>query len=117
MRPQNRSGATDQTNGVHFRGVSVVSLETIRMSRPKKILTGRYSRINEVFLRVRAGRHADSRHVFYVAMLANDTYEAYEAAIQDIEVSAPTYRTGPINGHMEMLYARRNGWIVDYEDG
>ncbi len=87
------------------------------MSRPKKTLTGRYSRINEVFLRVRAGRQADPRHVFYMAMLANDTYEAYEAAIQDIEVSVPTYRTGPINGHTEMLYARRNGWIVDHEGG
>lgn len=87
------------------------------MSRHKKILSGRYTRINEVFLRERAGRRNDPRHVFYVAMLTNNTYETYEAAIRGIVVSVATYRTGPVNGHMEMLYARRNGWIVDNGDG
>ena len=86
------------------------------MASRKKSLTGGYSRINEAFLRQRASRHDDPRHVFYVAMLANDTYEKYEATVGGIEVFVSTYSKGPINGHMEMLYARRSGWIVD-DDG
>jgi|KBSMisStandDraft_5_1062788.scaffolds.fasta_scaffold280979_2 hypothetical protein len=76
-------------------------------------LTGRYVRLDEAFLREKANRNDDPRNVFYKAMLANDTYEAYSAAVQGIEVSVETYRTGPINGRMEILYARRSSWIAD----
>ncbi len=83
------------------------------MAPRKKVLIGRYTRSNEAFLRQRAERRDDPRHVFYVAMLANDTYEAYEAEVEGIQVVVPKRHKGPINGHMEMLYARRIGWIVD----
>ena len=83
------------------------------MAARRKILTGRYTRVNEAFLRQRANRRDDPRHVFYAAMLANETYESYEAAVRGIEVVVPTYKKGPITGHMEMLYARNSGWIVD----
>jgi len=29
------------------------------------------------------------------------------------EVSVAAYKTGTINGRMEILYARRRGWIAD----
>ena len=83
------------------------------MAPRKVVLVGRYTRVNEAFLRKRANRQDDPRYVFYIAMLANDTYEAYEAAVQGMAVVVPTYRKGPINGHMEMLYARRSRWIAD----
>ena len=83
------------------------------MAPRKKLLTGKYTCVNAAFLQQRANRRDDPRHVFYVAMLANDTYESYEAAVRGIDVSVPAYKKGPINGHMEMLYARNNGWIVD----
>lgn len=70
-------------------------------------------RSNEAFLRQRASRLDDPRHVFYMAMLGNDTHEAYEAAVGRVQVFIPDYKKGPISGRMEMLYARRNGWIVD----
>ena len=41
------------------------------------ILAGRYCVLNESFLRERAERTFDPRHVFYEAMLSNETYEAY----------------------------------------
>jgi hypothetical protein len=70
-------------------------------------------RSNEAFLRQRASRRDDPRHVFYVAMLSNDTHEAYEATVGRMQVIIPDYKKGPISGRMEMLYARRSGWIVD----
>jgi hypothetical protein len=68
--------------------------------------------LDEAFLREKANRN-DPRNVFYKAMLANDTYEGYTAQVRGIEVSVETYRTSPINGRMEILYARRSGWITD----
>jgi hypothetical protein len=58
------------------------------MAPPMKVLVGRYTRVNAAFLRKRAGRRDDPRHVFYAAMLADDTYESYEAAVRGIEVVA-----------------------------
>jgi hypothetical protein len=46
-------------------------------------------------------------------MLSNDTHEAYEAMVGRMQVIIPNYKKGPISGRMEMLYARRSGWIVD----
>jgi hypothetical protein len=86
-------------------------LEGIDM-RERTPLKGRYIRLDEPFLREKANRN-DHRNVFYKATLANDTYEAYSAQVRGIEVSVETYRTSPINGRMEILYARRRGWIVD----
>jgi hypothetical protein len=83
------------------------------MAPHKKTLTGRYTRSNEALLRQRSSCRDDPRHVFYAAMLACDTYDAYEAAVQGIQVIVPNFKKGPINGHTEMLYARRSGWIVD----
>jgi hypothetical protein len=79
----------------------------------KKTLSGRYIRSNEAFLHQRARRQDDPRHVFYIAMLSNVTYDAYEAMVGSMQVIIPNFKKGPISGHMEMLYARRSGWIVD----
>ena len=70
-------------------------------------------RSNETFLRQRASRRDDPRHVFYVAMLSNDTDEVYEATVGSMQVIIPGYKKGSISGRMEMLYARRSGWVVD----
>ena len=83
------------------------------MAPPRKILSGKYTRTNEARIRQRADRRDDSRYVFYVAMLTNDTYESHEAAVHGIEVVVPDYSRRPNNGRMEMLYARRSGWIAD----
>ena len=53
----------------------------------------------------RAKRRFDPRHLFYEAMLSNETYEAYLAAVGD--------NRGPFSGRGEILYARSNGWIAD----
>jgi hypothetical protein len=76
-------------------------------------LRGGFVRVNEAFLREKANRTHDPRSVFYTAMLETDTYEAYAAAVRGIEVSVETYRSGPINGGMEIRYARKSGWIAD----
>jgi hypothetical protein len=68
-------------------------------------LTGRYRVLNEAFLREKANRTFDPRHRFYEAMLSNETYEAYLAAVGD--------NRGPFSGRGEILYARRCGWIAD----
>jgi len=46
-------------------------------------------------------------------MLENDTYEAYLARVGATNVEIPGLKTNPINGRMEILYARRHGWIED----
>ena len=68
-------------------------------------LTGRYRVLNEASLREKAKRTFDPRHRFYQAILSNETYEAYLAAVGD--------NRGPFSGRGEILYARRNGWIAD----
>lgn len=82
----------------------------------RKHLSGKYVRLNEAFLLEKANRHNDPRNVFYKAMLANDTYEAYLAAVRGIVVSVETYKTRPIDGRREIFYARRSGWIADASD-
>ena len=64
------------------------------------------------FLREKANRH-DPRRPFYVAMLANRTYEGYLAEVGGKEVMVEGYKQNPITGRMEILYARRSGWIAD----
>ena len=78
-------------------------------------LKGHFLRLDEAAIRRKAILQHDPRHVFYTAMLENDTYETYEAAVRGIEVSVETFKNDPITGHMEILYARRNGWIADSE--
>lgn len=68
-------------------------------------LTGRYRVLNEASLREKAKRTFDPRHLFYGAMLSNETYEDYLSAVGD--------NRGPFSGRTEILYARRNGWIAD----
>jgi hypothetical protein len=76
-------------------------------------IRGNYRIVKAAFLREKAGRKDDPRHKFYEAMIDNETYEGYLAQVGQEQVSVPTYKTGPINGRMEILYARRSGWIVD----
>jgi hypothetical protein len=68
-------------------------------------LTGRYRVLKEASLREKAKRTHDPRHRFYEAMLSNETYEAYLAAVGD--------NRGRFSSRTEILYARRNGWIID----
>lgn len=77
-------------------------------------LRGPYRILNEAFLREKANRD-DPRRQFYVAMLANRTYEGYLAEVGDKEVMVKGYKQNPITGRMEILYARRSGWITDAE--
>ena len=75
-------------------------------------LTGRYRLINEAFLREKANRD-DPRRAFYVAMLANRTYEGYLAEVGQDQVMVEGFKANPISGRGEILYCRRNGWITD----
>jgi len=68
-------------------------------------LIGRYRVLKETSLREKAKRTFDPRYRFYEAMLSNETYDAYLAAVGD--------NRGPFSSRTEILYARRNGWIVD----
>ncbi|MCI4680026.1 hypothetical protein K9U39_14295 [Rhodoblastus acidophilus] len=76
-------------------------------------LRGRYRIVNDTFLREKAARKNDPRHKFYETMLASKTYDEYLAQVGRTEVNVATFKTGPINGRMEILYARRSGWIAD----
>jgi hypothetical protein len=82
-------------------------------------LRGQYVRVNEAQLRERANRKDDPRHIFYEAMLENDSYEAYEAVIGTKMVRVETW-TPPsmVSGHTEIRYARNDrGWIEDASGG
>ena len=74
---------------------------------------GNYVVVDQAFLREKANRTHDPRHVFYKAVLEHRSYEKYENAVRGIRISVPSFRTGPITGHMEIMYARRMGWIED----
>jgi hypothetical protein len=77
--------------------------------------SGRYVRINEEMLREPSSRRDDPRHVFYEAMLENNTYEAYEAVVGTKTVTVETWSPpGLVSGHAEMRYARNDRrWIED----
>ena len=75
-------------------------------------IRGPYHRNNVDFLEKQAERD-DPRNVFYRAMLRHGTYEAYLADVGRVAVEVPDKQVNPITGRMEILYARRNGWIVD----
>jgi hypothetical protein len=78
------------------------------------LLEGTFVRVEEAKLREKANRTHDPRHVFYRAMLENDTYEHYENATRGVEVYPITYRSRPVTGHREMIYVRnRRRWIED----
>jgi hypothetical protein len=78
------------------------------------VFAGRFVRVNEAFLRERANRGGDPRHIFYKAMLETEIYEAYEADVGNKEVLVDTFHPARlISGHTEMWYARRSGWIED----
>ena len=78
------------------------------------VFSGSFVRLNEAFLQERANRQDDPRRVFYQAMLENDTYEAYEAAVGTIEVLVDRFHPPRlVSGHTEMWYARHSGWIED----
>ena len=82
-------------------------------------LRGRYVRANAAKLRQRANRKDDPRHVFYEAMLENDSYEAYEAVMGTRTVLVETWNPPSlVSGHAEILYARNDrGWIEDEGGG
>jgi hypothetical protein len=75
-------------------------------------ITGPYKIVNHDLLRDKANRD-DPRRVFYMAMLAHKTYEGYLAEMGQKNVDIRGYKANPINGRMEILYCRRNGWIAD----
>jgi hypothetical protein len=75
-------------------------------------LHGGYSVINHDRLAEKARAH-DPRQVFFRAMQVCRTYEEYLARVGLLDVEVESYHAGPINGRMEILYARRSGWIED----
>jgi len=70
--------------------------------------------VNEALLREKANRD-DPRRGFYETMLASGSYEAYLAAVGQKLVEVNGYKQNPISGRMEILYARRSGWIEDVQ--
>ena len=46
-------------------------------------------------------------------MLTNRTYEGYLAEVGKMEVDRIGFKAGPTNGRDEILYCRRNGWVID----
>lgn len=87
-----------------------------RLAVRRTSLRGTFVRINESFIRAKADRQDDPRHIFYRAMLETSTYEAYRAAVGHIKVSVEGYKAGPISGWMEIRYARKCGWIADADE-
>jgi hypothetical protein len=77
------------------------------------LLSGRFERVNTAWLQEKASRKRDPRWRFYEAMLQTETYERYFAATGDGAVTPSTTRSGPVTSRMEILYARRCGWIQD----
>jgi len=75
-------------------------------------LTGRFRILMSGTLRDKANQD-DPRAPFYAAMLAADTYEAYYRLAGSVPVRVESYNSGPITAQMEIMYARRNGWIED----
>jgi hypothetical protein len=77
--------------------------------------SGNYMISNILQLYNRANQNDDPRHVFYKAILNNETYEGYIYAVRGIAVSPDTpkgtYHKRPVIGHAEFLYARRQSWI------
>lgn len=80
------------------------------------LISGRYNIVNQAWLREKAAQKDDPRHIFYLAMLSECTYEGYLAAVGKKEVVVESYKQGPISGRMEILYCRRRGWVVDSAD-
>jgi hypothetical protein len=74
---------------------------------------GPYTVVNAAFLREKANRTSDPRHVFYAAMLSGKTYEDYYAEVGHVVVEVASYRSGPITANMEIRYARKCRWIAD----
>lgn len=75
-------------------------------------ISGRYKRTNETFLQEKAARGNEVAD-FYRAMLQHNTYEAYLAEVGQRLVDRPGMVMSPTSGRDEILYARRNRWIVD----
>ena len=73
-------------------------------------LLGGYSQVNTAFLREKADRRKDPRHVFYVAILSSTAYEQYYEKVGDCIVQ-PETTTYLVNADMEIRYAKRRGWI------
>ena len=77
-------------------------------------LRGRYKILNDAALRKKANNNDDPRHIFYDAMLANNTYEGYLRQVGNKTVQPATYRTKPVSGLMEITYCRnQRRWIAD----
>lgn len=76
-------------------------------------LRGRYKILNDTFLREKANRETDPRHVFYIAILTSRTYEEYMSRVGHLEVKPDTYKTKPVTAAMEIRYCRKNRWIAD----
>src|SRR5262249_33759940 len=51
--------------------------------------------------------------VFYQTILVNNNYSALLSKIGNKYVDRPGFKMGPTNGRQEILYCRRNGWLVD----
>ena len=75
-------------------------------------LRGPYRVLAADILREKANRN-DPRRDFYKAMLMCLTYKSYLAEVGKKTVEVESYTSGPISGRMEILYARRSGWIAD----
>lgn len=76
-------------------------------------LRGHYRILDQAYLRGKANQKDDPRHIFYQAMLSNNTYEAYLAEVGQKSVEIDSYRQSRVTGRMEILYARRNHRIAD----
>jgi hypothetical protein len=77
-------------------------------------LKGRYKFANQTKPKDRADNKNDTRHIFYVAMLRNNTFENYYADVGDRKVVITTQKgTRIVTGRGEILYAACDrGWIV-----
>jgi hypothetical protein len=75
--------------------------------------SGPFKIINFSAIEKKSQRTDDPRHVFYQAMLAERTYEAYDAAVGKVTVE-PKTTSYLVTGAMEIRYVRNQlRWIVD----
>ncbi len=74
-------------------------------------LHGPYRIVDRAFLTEKANRGNDPPSLLS-RDLSNNRYETYLAEVGSVLVQVHSYRSGPITGRMEILYAR-SGWIED----
>lgn len=112
----NESGTSRATAG----GASVCPKEKYRGNEPASATRpneasrfGPFKVGNLSAILNRMNKRDDPRWVFYDAMTKLSRYEDYYSKFGDMKVYPETYRSSARTAHTEMVWARKQAWIVD----